>query len=286
MVGEGARQQNQDWDPEENGGVVLCEWHVRWRVRSRATSANATRSLAADRAADTNGASGPPPDPFALLEKDKTQKAVALTATAQLDELEQLSHSRWKDPFAASAHLRASFRAKKKERVASESKASAVRDRYGLGERLRLEDLRTPARREERDEEEQEWERARAERKRWEAEGDRKRRREEEQIGWDGGSRSEAKKRAIEGSSAGRRGRDDRHSSSSRPSHHPLLRQPIPAQPTAAQALATRLRINSALKNDPFLARAAESGAGPGASKGGLTGAVRVRATKGGGAGS
>ena len=109
-----------------------------------ATDLSASPLLAAEAARDTDGPSGPPPDPFASLEKTSTQKLVALTAASHLSQLESLSSARWSDPFAASAHLRVAFRAKKKVRLESEGRAEGVRERYGLGERVRVEDLRTP----------------------------------------------------------------------------------------------------------------------------------------------
>ncbi|KDE04405.1 hypothetical protein MVLG_05195 [Microbotryum lychnidis-dioicae p1A1 Lamole] len=133
LVHSGARQQNQDWDPAENGGVVLDE-----------------------RIADPSGT----PDPFAVLEKSQTQRTKALTAAAQLNALEEDRDAQWSDPYAKSSCLRASFRHAKKARLASDARAENVRDRYGLGERVAKDYLKTPARQEDRDQEEREWKRA------------------------------------------------------------------------------------------------------------------------------
>lgn len=106
-----------------------------------------------------------PPDAFSALETTVTQKARALTSAQHLDALEDLSHSRWSDPYSASRALRSSFRQEKTVRVGSQKRAGDVLDRYALGERVTVEDMRTP-RAEIRDEETKEWQGALQERAR------------------------------------------------------------------------------------------------------------------------
>ncbi|SCV70169.1 BQ2448_1563 [Microbotryum intermedium] len=130
VVHSGARQQNQDWDPVENGGVVLDE-----------------------NIANPSGI----PDPFAALEKSQTQRKTALTVADQLNALEEDRDAYWSDPFATSSRLRASFRQAKKARIARDARAEDIRDRYGLGERIAKDRLNTPARQEDREREEREW---------------------------------------------------------------------------------------------------------------------------------
>ncbi|ORY86687.1 CWC16 protein [Leucosporidium creatinivorum] len=123
VVHSGARQKHEEWDPAENGGIVL------------------------DQKTDT------PPDAFHSLEKSVTQKTRALSAAAHLHALEEDRHSHWSDPYSASSLLRHNFRKAKKVRLESEGRAEGVRERYGLGERVGVQDLRTPAREEVREEE-------------------------------------------------------------------------------------------------------------------------------------
>ncbi|KPV74077.1 uncharacterized protein RHOBADRAFT_54638 [Rhodotorula graminis WP1] len=117
VVTEGAKQKNEEWDPEENGHLVI------------------------DNAASTSTA---PPDPFASLEKTVTQRAAALTAAERLHALEEHNSARWSDPFAASRALRASFRDKKARIVRSEKKAEDVRERFGLADE-RVHSTSSPA---------------------------------------------------------------------------------------------------------------------------------------------
>lgn len=122
---EGAKQQAQDWDPAENGGIVL----------------------------DSQQAEGER-DAFESLEKNETQKTKAMTQAVKLQALAELNDAQWADPFAQSQKLRAKFRTDKKSRLAQRSKAVALRDKYGLGERVSVQNLQTPAHVDDRNEEE------------------------------------------------------------------------------------------------------------------------------------
>ncbi|GAA5995838.1 Saf4/Yju2 family protein [Rhodotorula paludigena] len=234
VVTEGARQKNEEWDPAENGQIVI------------------------DNSASTSTA---PPDPFASLEKTVTQKQRALTEAERLSALEEHNASRWSDPFAASRALRSSFRGKKRRIVESETKAEGVRERFGLAdERVGLADLRTPTRgSREAMEEEAEWEKAKGEMKRARDERDGKRRKDEERVGW----RAEEERREKVQDKARRKERSSassstrlptRGSSSSatpRPSSRPSGSSSYTASP-ALKALHSRLSLASALKQDPF----------------------------------
>lgn len=202
-----------------------------------------------------------PPDPFASLEKNLTQKSKALSESARLSAMYEQNASNWEDPYYASSLLRNSFRKKKRKILESEDKAEKVREKFGLGERVGVESLRTPARKEDREEEERAWRDVQKERGVVEAEKRRKREREEEQVGW-----SSAKAKGKEKESSTR----PRHSSSS--SSRPI--KPLPSRSTtnrprssstsslskstssnpspALKALHSKLSLASALKNDPF----------------------------------
>lgn len=164
-----------------------------------------------------------------------TQKARALTAAAHLHALEEDRSSQWSDPYAASSALRSIFRKKKKVIVESEGKAEGVREKYGLGERVSVESLRTPAREEDREEERREWGIALEERRKREGVSGKKRAREEEQVGW----KSEGDR------TRGKLG-------------HGGVSRPVKSLPSksktsdAVKALSQKLGLASALKRDPF----------------------------------
>lgn len=121
VVTEGAKQQAQDWDPEEEGGFP----------------ASYTREGEgpAAKGSEAGGA-------FASFEQQATSKKRAMTAQERLDEMEQYSEDRWSDPFALNRNLRRSFRehkGKQRERVGQDD---ALADKYGLGEKVRLDLVR------------------------------------------------------------------------------------------------------------------------------------------------
>ncbi|GAA5965793.1 hypothetical protein JCM8115_003002 [Rhodotorula mucilaginosa] len=280
VVTEGAKQKNEQWDPAENGQMVI------------------------DNSVSNNEA---PPDPFASLEKDVTQKARALSESERLTALFEKNDSHWSDPYTASYALRASFREKKRVRLESEAKAEEVKSRFGLGDRARIEDLKTPKPgSEEAAWEKREWERAKGEMVRVKEERESKRRREEEQAGWkvstDQVSRSkdaERKKRSrssidqpqreagtSSSSSLSSRSRryseptsSSRQTASSKPTSTTRQIASLPksrsfssalistksASPNstranpALQALHSKLSLATALKQDPFAAKPASS---------------------------
>ncbi|GAA5932221.1 Saf4/Yju2 family protein [Sporobolomyces koalae] len=238
VVHEGARQKYEEWDPEENGQMVI------------------------DNSASTSTA---PPDPFASVEKNLTQKTKALSESERLSAMYEHNSSHWDDPYLSSSLLRNSFRKKKKTILASEAKAEQVRDKFGLGDRVAIESLRTPARQEDRELEDSEWRAVQKEKQDREVERKRKREREEDQVvGWDLSS-SKSRERAR----ARVRERDRARSSATTTTSTPSSRKmaPLPsrslksrtiassassAASPAAKALHDKLALATALKNDPF----------------------------------
>lgn len=214
-----------------------------------------------------------PPDAFASLEKTVTQKTRALSAAAHLHALEEDRSNQWSDPYAASSLLRQNFRKAKKVRVESEGRAEGVREKYGLGERVTVQDLRTPAR-EVKDVEDMEWERARMEKDRREAAESGKRRKEREQLGW---------KEERVGRSSSSRSRPF-SSSASRPSSSSRSIKPLPSRPSstsstlspALKSLSSRLLLTSALKSDPFLPSGGSPTSSNGSGEGGGGSAARA----------
>ncbi|GAA5830681.1 hypothetical protein JCM3766R1_003389 [Sporobolomyces carnicolor] len=239
VVHEGARQKFEEWDPEENGQMVI------------------------DNAAST---SEKPPDPFASVEKNLTQKQKSMSESARLAAMYEHNATHWDDPYSASLLLRDSFRKKKRKIVASEDKAERVKDKFGLGDRVEIESLRTPARKEDREDEERAWKQVQRERERRHDEEKRKRQREEDQVGWSstGRAKGKEKERVVASSSkrtikplpsrslASRTRTSTSSSASSAANPSPALR-----------ALHDKLSLASALKNDPFLVKASPTLSNP-----------------------
>jgi len=174
-----------------------------------------------------------------------------MSEASRLSAMYEQNATNWEDPYSASLLLRENFRKKKRKIIASEDKAEKVREKFGLGERVGIESLRTPARKEDREEEERAWREVQKERQSRHDDQRRKREREEDQVGWS--SSSKGKERATTPSSTSRRtiaplpsrslasrSRTASTSSSSKPS-------------PALKALHDKLSLASALKNDPFL---------------------------------
>ncbi|KAM0750955.1 DUF572-domain-containing protein [Meredithblackwellia eburnea MCA 4105] len=244
VVHSGARQQNSEWDPAENGGVVLS--------------------------ASASGVDGPPPDPFAQLEKTQTQKTVAVTAANQLAQLEDLQEARWKDPYELSKALRGSFRKEKKLRVESEGKAEGIRKKFGLGEKVTVADLKTPVG-ERRVEEDLEWASAREEmgRRREERLGEKKRKLVG-LIGWKERERDKSHRPSTSTSTSTSKSKAGPTSSSLAVTHTRLTslkskaKKLLSSHSSAAQSLKSTLLLNTALKQDVF---GSSSGSGVGREK-------------------
>ncbi|KAH9821012.1 CWC16 protein [Melampsora americana] len=111
VVESGAKQKNEEWDPAENGGISL---------ESKPQA----------------GAS----DPFALVEKQSTDKEIALATKDRLEDLYELSESRNSDPYVLSQKLRRSFRKEKAELIVKSRNDDSLRDRYSLPTNLKLDE--------------------------------------------------------------------------------------------------------------------------------------------------
>ncbi|KAG7528987.1 hypothetical protein FFLO_05845 [Filobasidium floriforme] len=135
IVEEGARAQEQDWDPEENGGY---------------------------RAHDTEGPSAaePPADAFQALEKSTTQATQAQSKSDRIEALAKLSYRQTSDPYTMSQHLRQRLREEKRVERDRLRVDEDVMSKYGLGMGLEGKGLV----RLEPGEAEEEYERARARR--------------------------------------------------------------------------------------------------------------------------
>lgn len=107
VVESGARQQNSDWDPAENGGFAIHD----------------------DGKASTSAL--PPADAFSALEKSISDKAIAKTRASRTEELQELANNRAQDPYTLNAVLRSQFRKGRRERTVSAKRNEELRGRIG-----------------------------------------------------------------------------------------------------------------------------------------------------------
>ncbi|WOO83956.1 Coiled-coil domain-containing protein [Vanrija pseudolonga] len=120
VVSEGARKQESDWDPVENGGHAVYD--------TEAPSA----------APNPDGT--PLADPFESLEKDTDQRSAERAKKSRLTELYDDSARRSADPYAVSRALRDRFRVEKRDALAKQAADEGVKEKYGLGEDVVLGD--------------------------------------------------------------------------------------------------------------------------------------------------
>ncbi|PSS05495.1 hypothetical protein PHLCEN_2v3777 [Hermanssonia centrifuga] len=123
VVISGARQKEEDWDPEENGGYAIH---------------------------DTDPNAGPV-DPLAALEKTTAaQNHMNKVQVPRLEELQSLADHYGSDPYSLSRKARKRFREEKKIDKEKQAADDELKGRYGLPETLALsvesEETRSQAR--------------------------------------------------------------------------------------------------------------------------------------------
>ncbi|PCH42641.1 DUF572-domain-containing protein [Wolfiporia cocos MD-104 SS10] len=112
VVTSGARQKDEEWDPEENGGFAIHD-----------TDAAAT-----------------PVDPLAALEKSTAAQAhLTQVQVPRLEALQTLSDHYAADPYTRSQLVRKHFRVEKKAEQTRAADDARVRDKYALPTELALE---------------------------------------------------------------------------------------------------------------------------------------------------
>ncbi|KAL0954743.1 hypothetical protein HGRIS_003695 [Hohenbuehelia grisea] len=111
VVVSGARQKDEDWNPEENGGFAVHD-----------TEGKAT-----------------PADPLAALEKTTAaQTHLTQVQAPRIESLQDASDHYNADPYSHSLRIRKRFRAEKKVAKEKERADDALKGRYGLPETLAL----------------------------------------------------------------------------------------------------------------------------------------------------
>jgi len=111
VVTSGARQKDEDWDPEDNGGFAIH---------------------------DTEG-KDKPVDPLAALEKStESQNYLTKVQAPRLEEIRGMSDKYNEDPYSASIKARKKLREEKKVEKAKEAADTAIKSRYGLPAELKL----------------------------------------------------------------------------------------------------------------------------------------------------
>ncbi|KAI5892409.1 DUF572-domain-containing protein [Schizophyllum commune H4-8] len=129
VVTEGARQKDEDWDPEENGGYA---------IHGKCTHYERLEMPYAHVFSDTEGKAGPS-DPLAALEKTTdAQNYSTKVQQPRLEELEEASDRLNADPYALSRKVRKHFREEKKVEQKKRAADDEIKDRYGLPVELDL----------------------------------------------------------------------------------------------------------------------------------------------------
>ncbi|PWY99673.1 DUF572-domain-containing protein [Testicularia cyperi] len=120
IVHEGAREQNREWDPEQNGGHPIYD--------TESSGDQAAPGLAGSSSAAPAPAQS---DPFATLEKHQTERAKAKQRAQRVDELHSLSERRNTDPYTLNSKLRSHFRTEKRKRTDQLEKDLDLKRRIG-----------------------------------------------------------------------------------------------------------------------------------------------------------
>lgn len=241
VVTEGAKQQAQDWDPEEDGGHPVSY---------------------TKEGEDPNAG-----DAFAKFEKASTSKARALTAAERLDEIEQYNEDRWADPYDLNRNLRKHLREDKGKRKEKRGRDDELLDRYGLGEQVRMDLVRADegrkddemadwlSRKEKKEvefnaEDKEQWDLAQAKRRKLMLEDSDRKQAIIAETGW---KDSQSKPATATDGRSKTRAASARSIVTRRQTAAPSM------STSAASRLASQLRMNSARKADPFLSGTASS---------------------------
>jgi len=148
VVESGARQKDEDWNPEENGGFAIHE---------------------------NDPSKAGPSDPLAQLEKTANQERRANEVGApRLNALQELSEHHGADPYELSSKVRKRFREEKRAEKRKRDADEAVKEKYALPSDLKLVDST---------EVEEEASRWKSDRRDWEARETAKRRRLSAEVG-------------------------------------------------------------------------------------------------------
>lgn len=131
MVVSGARQKNEDWNPEENGGFAVHGMH--W-IDFFASCIDALFICSTD----TEG-TVLPADPLAALEKTTdAQNHLTKVEAPRLESLQALSEHYNADPYILSSKVRKRFRDVKKVEQQKQKADDNIKSCYGLPESLNL----------------------------------------------------------------------------------------------------------------------------------------------------
>ena len=132
VVTAGARQKDEDWDPEENGGFAI---HSKILFASKHFKYYTCHILSA---LDTDGSTSVT-DPLAALEKTTdAQNHLTKVQVPRLESLQSVSQHYNSDPYSLSLKVRKRFRDEKKIEGKKKDADDQIRGRYGLPESLKL----------------------------------------------------------------------------------------------------------------------------------------------------
>ena len=129
VVVSGARQKDEEWDPEENGGFA-----VHGTPQSSTVSCTPLRI----RHPETDPNKGPV-DPLAALEKSTdAQNHMDNVQVPRIEAVQNLADHYGSDPYSHSLRVRKRFREQKRLDKAREEADEALKSNYGLPEELAL----------------------------------------------------------------------------------------------------------------------------------------------------
>ncbi|KAG8910378.1 hypothetical protein FRC00_008293, partial [Tulasnella sp. 408] len=152
VVTSGARKQEQDWDPEENGGFAAHGANpirLPMCITRRAHANLALLPIGATRPVLETDPDKPPDDPLAALEKTTIQKQTVETVVKpRIEALQGLSEHYNADPYALSVKVRKKFREEKKAEKRKREEDDDFKTKWALDKDLQLvpdEEVRTEA---------------------------------------------------------------------------------------------------------------------------------------------
>jgi coiled-coil domain-containing protein 130 len=129
VVVSGARQKDEEWNPEENGGFAIYSRLFCSRALIIGAQVNP----------DPDKEAGESNDPLVALEKTTdAQRHMETVQKPRIESLQGMSEHYNSDPYSLSLKVRKRFREEKKVEVARRQADDTIKGRYGLPATLRL----------------------------------------------------------------------------------------------------------------------------------------------------
>ena len=127
MVTSGARQKDEDWDPQANGGFAIHGKSTNIQLIHRIYFVSDTDKVSNDN------------DPLADLEKTtNAKKHMDEVQVPRIESLQNVSEHYNSDPYSLSSKVRRKFREEKKIELKKRQSDDLLKGRYGLPTNLTL----------------------------------------------------------------------------------------------------------------------------------------------------